>query len=90
MVEGVKQEIIEIDMRGQVCPASLLVAMNNMNQNREVLKSGKAILCIKTDNREATTTIPTTAKNMGYSSTVEKMDTYYLICVGLLPQKSES
>jgi TusA-related sulfurtransferase len=81
------QKTIDIDMRGQVCPACLLVAMDSINKNRKVLQDGEAILCIKTDNREATTTIPTTARNMGYSVTVEKMDTYYLVCVGILSQE---
>lgn len=76
------QELIEIDMRGQVCPACLLVAMDKLNKHRETLKNGLVRLCIKTDNREATTTIPTTARNMGYSVTVAKMDSFYQICVG--------
>jgi hypothetical protein len=76
------QKLIEIDMRGQVCPACLLVAMDKLNRHREALKEGQERLCIKTDNREATTTIPTTARNMGYSVTVTKMDSFYQICVG--------
>ena len=86
MEADIKPRIIDIDMSGQVCPASLLVAMDCMNKNRDGLKGGEVILCIKTDNREATTTIPTTARNMGYSARVEKMDTCYRICVGKLSQ----
>ncbi len=82
MAQETMQNIIHIDMRGQVCPACLLVAMDNLNKHRENLKSGRENLCIKTDNREATTTIPTTAKNMGYPVKVKKKDTYYEICVG--------
>jgi TusA-related sulfurtransferase len=84
MDNSAEQKVVDIDMRGQVCPACLLVAMDMMNKNRDVLKSGETILCIKTDNREATTTIPTTAKNMGYNVKVSKKDTYYQICVGIL------
>lgn len=82
-------EIIEIDMRGQVCPACLLVALDKMNKHRDPLNQGLEELYVKTDNREATTTIPTTARNMGYSVTVNKLESYYLICVGQFSQESK-
>ena len=82
------QRIIDIDMRGQVCPATLLVAMAALNQNRTLLLSGEARLCIKTDNREATATIPTTAENMGYEVKVTKLESCYNICVGLFPNSN--
>jgi TusA-related sulfurtransferase len=90
MEKALEQKVIDIDMRGQVCPACLLVAMDKMNKNRDVLKSGAVKLCIKTDNREAITTIPTTAKNMGYNVKVSKKDSFYKICVGILSQESKS
>ncbi|MFH1215626.1 MAG: sulfurtransferase TusA family protein [Pseudomonadota bacterium] len=83
-----EQKKIDIDMRGQVCPACLLVAMAQMNTNRDVLQSGAARLCIKTDNREAINTIPTTAQNMGYSCRVKKKENYYEICLGIIPPES--
>jgi TusA-related sulfurtransferase len=85
-----EKKIIDIDMRGQVCPACLLVAMDNINKNRDVLKAGEAMLCIKTDNREATTTIPTTAQNMGYAVNVEKKESYYLISIGDLSKEKDA
>ncbi len=84
MSEKQQQHIIAIDMRGQVCPACLLVAMDSMNKNRIALQKGSAILCITTDNREAITTIPTTARNMGYSSRVLKKERFYEICIGII------
>ena len=90
MGDHVEQKIIDIDMRGQVCPASLLVAMDKMNKSRKALKSGEMKLSIKTDNREATTTIPTTAKNMGYNVDVTKMDSYYQISVGILLEEGKA
>lgn len=90
MQDVVEQKVIDIDMRGQVCPACLLVAMDKLNKNRDVLKNGTVKLCIQTDNREATTTIPTTAKNMGYNVRVTKKESFYQICVGILPQESKS
>jgi TusA-related sulfurtransferase len=74
-------EIIEIDMRGQVCPSTLLVALNSINLNREALRSGKAKLLIRTDNRDATTTIPGTAENMGYQTEVLPLDGYYELLI---------
>ncbi len=74
-------ENIDIDMRGQVCPATLLVAMDKLNKHRDAIKKGLEELCIKTDNREAITTIPTTARNMGYSVNVTQMDSFYQIVV---------
>jgi len=74
---------IDVDMRGQVCPATLLVAMDSMNRHREVLLSGAARLRIKTDNRAATNTIPATAQNMGYEAWVRKDKAYYEIIIGL-------
>lgn len=82
------QKLIDIDMRGQVCPACLLVAMDTLNRHRDALNKGLEKLCIKTDNREATTTIPVTARNMGYSVTVNKIDTFYQICVSRFNQEN--
>lgn len=89
MHDAIEQKVIDIDMRGQVCPACLLVAMDKMNQNRDVLKSGETKLCIQTDNREAITTIPTTARNMGYNVKVTKMGTDYRICIGILAEEKD-
>ena len=75
------QEIIEIDMRGQVCPSTLLVALDNINQYQEKLNSCKTKLLIKTDNRDATTTIPGTAENMGFEADVSQQDGFYEILI---------
>jgi len=73
--------IIEIDMRGQVCPSTLLVALNSIDLNRHELRNGKAKLLIRTDNRDATTTIPGTAENMGYRIEVADREGYYEILI---------
>lgn len=77
------KRVIDLDIRGQVCPATLLVVMAALNKNKAELLSGEALLCIKTDNREATATIPTTSSNMGYEVKVTKTDTYYHLCIGV-------
>ena len=79
MDDDSRGQTIDIDMRGQVCPSTLLVSMDNLNKYREALQGGSARLRIKTDNREATTTIPTTAENMGYVVQVRNLGGYYQI-----------
>jgi TusA-related sulfurtransferase len=76
-----RPEIREIDMRGQVCPSTLLVTLDNINRNQEELRNGKVRLLIRTDNRDATTTIPGTAENMGYEIEVMPKDGYYEILI---------
>ncbi len=75
------EKIIEVDMRGQVCPSTLLVALDNINRNRKELSSGMVKLLIKTDNRDATTTIPGTAENMGYKTEVVPRDGFYELLI---------
>lgn len=72
-------DTMEFDIRGQLCPSTLLVALKEINANAELLRQGKVKLCFKIDNRDATATIPESAANMGYAVTVEKRDGYYCI-----------
>lgn len=76
-------ETIDLDIRGQICPSTLLTALRAITVNREGLKSGKRVLAIHTDNRDATSTIPEAARNMGYAVTVRKEEGSYLILVGV-------
>ena len=73
---------IELDLRGQICPSTLLRALKEMNCRRQELKDGRVKLVIKTNNRDSTTTIPDTAVNMGYEASVAKEGDYYRIVVG--------
>lgn len=77
-----KKEIIELNILGQVCPACLLVALKELNTHCNKLKQGEAELTIKTDHRDATRTIPDSARAMGYDVEVRKVSTYYQIRVG--------
>lgn len=72
-------ELVTFDMRGQVCPATLLVALREINRHAPSLRSGSVHLCFLTDNRDATGTIPDAAANMGFSSDVISRDGYYEI-----------
>jgi len=72
---------LEIDIRGQVCPSSLLMALRTVNQNFAEISKGDLQVIIDTDNRDATGTIPDAANNMGMKACVEKMDGFYRIIV---------
>ncbi|ABQ28461.1 hypothetical protein Gura_4318 [Geotalea uraniireducens Rf4] len=75
------QRVIELDLRGQICPSTLLRALKEMNGHRQELKSRSVKLVFKTDNRDSTITIPDSAVNMGYEASVTKEADYYRIVV---------
>ena len=68
-------------MRGQICPSTLLAALGEINRHRDLLFSGKMELQFKTDNREATVTIPESAVNMGYDCQVSREKDFYVVVV---------
>jgi len=75
-------EIIEMDIRGQLCPSCLLLALKMVNQRHSGLRSGLVRLIFLTDSRDATGTIPAAVDNMGLSTRVSKLAGYYRIEVG--------
>lgn len=82
------REIRIVDIRGQVCPSTLLTALQEINANRQVLRSGRLVLEFLTDNRDATVTIPDAAQAMGYAATVVAGPGEYRISVTLSPSES--
>jgi TusA-related sulfurtransferase len=81
------EELIEIDIRGQICPSCLLTTLREVNQRKGGLKRGEVALRVKTDNRDATSTIPDAVGNMGYAVTVDKEQGYYLISICRRPRE---
>jgi hypothetical protein len=75
-------ETIAIDIRGQICPACLLITLREINTHKGDLKTGSARLLIKTDHRDATRTIPSTVCAMGYDINVISKRGYYEITIG--------
>jgi TusA-related sulfurtransferase len=73
--------VIQFDIRGQICPSTLLIALKEINRHKEGLRSGEVVLLFKTDNRDATVTIPDAAENMGYGANVVKEADCYLVTV---------
>jgi hypothetical protein len=76
-----QKKLIELNILGQVCPACLLVALNELNMQSKSLKKGTTELVIRTDHRDATRTIPESARAMGFDVDLKKIDTYYEIRV---------
>lgn len=68
-----------IDLRGQICPSTLISALREINRHRNELKSEELTLVFLTDNRDSTVTIPETAGSMGYSSKITKEQEHYRI-----------
>ncbi len=68
-----------LDIRGEICPACLLVTLKEIYSRKEMLRSREAMLLVRTDHRDATRTIPEAASAMGYHVTVSKVKTYYEI-----------
>lgn len=76
-----EKTVIEEDVRGQICPSCLLLALRHVNAHKDRIKSGQADFHILTDNRHATTTIPNAVSNMGYTVEVQKEQGYYRIVI---------
>ncbi|MDI6727980.1 MAG: sulfurtransferase TusA family protein [Thermodesulfovibrionales bacterium] len=79
---GINLDVINLDIRGQICPACLLISLKEINKHKGLLRDGEANLIVKTDHRDATRTIPDAAIAMGYAVFVEKKKGYYEITVG--------
>jgi len=74
-------KLFEMDIRGQVCPSTLLSSLKKINELRKALKEKNVEIVIKTDNRDATNTIPEAVKNMGLAAIVQKVEGYYQIFI---------
>lgn len=67
-----EKKIIEMDIRGQICPSCLLLALKEVNSNIQSIKERESEICILSDDRHATVTIPDAVTKMGLSTSVEK------------------
>jgi TusA-related sulfurtransferase len=80
-METNSSRLIEFDICGQICPASLLVALRELNNYSSQLTDGTVTLLFKTDNRDGIHTIPTAASNMGFKVDVQRNERYYTITI---------
>lgn len=74
-------ETIELDIRGQVCPSCLLLALREINSHHAALSAGRVRLAVLTDSRDASGTIPAAVKNMGLAAQLDKVDDYYRVVI---------
>ncbi len=63
-------KIIDIDIRGQICPSCLLMTLKEITRNADAIRSGEVHIAVLTDDRQATATIPATAERMGFRAEV--------------------
>lgn len=85
-----EMEVIEYDVRGQICPSCLLIALREINQHQTKIKNGELMFQILSDNRQSTITIPNTVNNMGYQTKILKEDEgYYRITIAAAGTTSE-
>ena len=75
----------EIDLRGQICPSTLLTALREINVNKAELRGGELRLSILTDNRSSTTHISESVSAMGYRVEVQKEQEHYRISIDRIP-----
>ena len=72
---------VQIDVRGFVCPSSLLVALRELNKYRESLRCASFKLDFLVDNHESTNRICAAVKSMGYDLQVTETNNSYCIAV---------
>jgi TusA-related sulfurtransferase len=69
-----EHNMIKMDIRGQICPSCLLLALKEVNANIEEIKRGESEIRILSDDRHASATIPDAIIKMGLSTAVEKTE----------------
>lgn len=72
---------LEFDIRGQICPSTLLTTLREVTRNKQRLRAGVLELAFLTDNRTATNTIPDAVRNMGYDVDVAPFENAYRILI---------
>jgi len=73
--------VVHIDVRGFVCPSSLLVALRELNKYRESLRKDHFKIELLVDNHDSTNRICEAVKSMGYDFHVTDTDHSYCIAV---------
>lgn len=73
--------VLECDVRGQICPSTLLTALKAVNRHAAALRSGELALAVLTDHRDAVETIPEAVTNMGYRASVTREHGHYRVVI---------
>jgi TusA-related sulfurtransferase len=74
-------EIVPLDIRGTVCPASLLLTLRKLNELKDPIHGCAARLEVSTDSRDSVATITEAAVNMGYLVSVDKGEGRYVLTI---------
>ncbi len=72
---------VHVDVRGFVCPSSLLVALRELNKYKEGLQAGQIRVEFMIDNHDSTNRICEAVKSMGYTFEVTDEHNGYAIAV---------
>ncbi|MFO7812469.1 MAG: sulfurtransferase TusA family protein [Pelovirga sp.] len=80
-MSGETPSTVCIDVRGFVCPSSLLVALRELNTYRESLRKDHFTIELMVDNHDSTNRICDAVKSMGYDFDVTDRDHSYCIAV---------
>lgn len=72
-------EIIDLNIRGQICPSCLLLTLKEVNRCSAGIRDGSVEIVVTTDDRQATATIPATVVNMGFHTEVDRIEDGYRI-----------
>jgi TusA-related sulfurtransferase len=73
--------VLELDLRGQICPATLLKSLRELNRMKGDLNSGFSRLDILTTNRDSMATVSDAASSMGYKVAVRQDDAHYRLSI---------
>jgi len=72
---------VSVDVRGFVCPSSLLVALRELNKYRESLRTEDFTMELMVDNHDSTNRICDAVKSMGYDFQISEVGHGYCIAV---------
>ena len=75
LATGAEKEDFEeevIDLKGDVCPYPLIMAIKRINEVEDHLKSGRIVLKFVVDHPPSTMSIPREIKKRGYQTELEK------------------
>jgi hypothetical protein len=73
------KNVIQLDIRGQICPSCLLLTLKELNARGEAVRRGGTEIVVLTDDRQALGTIPGAVDKMGYQTDVSREDGLYRI-----------
>lgn len=71
----------QVDLRGQICPSTLLIALREVNSRKELLRTGEGCLVFLSDNRSSVTHISDAVISMGYRVEVNKEEGHYRVAI---------